>query len=304
MDERRLPVVFMLLRSWQVCLLLLVLGLIPYSPTLVSIAKANQVSIVFSQNLNRSEQGLAGLERQCYMASDEVPNAERLHLFVGLSCLYLGDIAAAIQHLDVLPANSAAYKMGRLVLGDTFLEAGDLSRAIESWRAAGAAIKLRELGTQARLAGQLDIGIAASEAGLAVWDELGADAGVLERVFLNYNLAWAWISKGALDEAEAAYQRVLVLRPNDYRAVVGLGGIYRLKRQFGAAEITLLKATHLAPDRYDAYYHLGLTASDQQDWHQAKVWLEEALVRTTNSPAQQRIRETLDMVVRHLGALP
>lgn len=292
------------LHSRQMLLLFLIVLLGYHARALADAASANHMNILFSQTINNSELDREALQRLCYGEGNEPAYTDRADLFAGLACLRLDDKVAAAQHFAALPTGSISYKMGRLVSGDAYLEAGDMTQAIVNWQAAGAAIKLRKLGEQARLAGQLDIAIAASEAGLAVWDEFGSGASVLEKVFLNYNLAWAWASKGALEEAEAAYRRVLALRPNDYRAVVGLGGIYRLKRQFGAAETTLLKATQLAPDRYEAYYHLGLMAIDQQDWHQAKVWFSEALIRAKLPAAQQRIRDGFENAVRHLHSLP
>jgi predicted TPR repeat methyltransferase len=62
---------------------------------------------------------------------------------------------------------------------------------------------------------------------------------------------------GRLDEAEAAYERALTLRPQDPAALSNLGAVARERGQYAHAELLLQDAIAIAPGHYEAYQQLA-----------------------------------------------
>jgi serine/threonine protein kinase/tetratricopeptide (TPR) repeat protein len=70
-------------------------------------------------------------------------------------------------------------------------------------------------------------------------------------------LASALEHQGSIDEAEAAYHRVIDSHPQSYFAYNNLGGFYYRRSQYEKAILMFQKVTELAPENYAGYVNLG-----------------------------------------------
>lgn len=102
-----------------------------------------------------------------------------------------------------------------------------------------------------------------------------------------------------LDEAEAAYERALALRPGDPAALSNLGAVAQRRGQFARAEALLLDAITLAPNHYEAYQHLASVLKRLERLPEALLIQEQALrVRPTYGDAFLKLGATYCAVGR------
>jgi serine/threonine-protein kinase len=82
----------------------------------------------------------------------------------------------------------------------------------------------------------------------------------------NESAAIGWASalehQGAIDDADAAYQRVIDSHPQSYFAYNNMGAFYYRRSEYEKAIHIFKKVTELAPENYAGYVNLGGTYND------------------------------------------
>lgn len=120
--------------------------------------------------------------------------------------------------------------------------------------------------------------------------------------------------EGDASASEAAYRRVLSVRPNDPDAQFGLGQVYLIKPDTTAAAKAFRAALDQAPDWPDALFQLGRLSTGPEavqllekalaarpNWPEARIALGEAvLAQGENQRAEQLFRD----VLKHNPTLP
>src|SRR5262249_6342544 len=89
-------------------------------------------------------------------------------------------------------------------------------------------------------------------------------------------LAEALRAAGEVQEAEAAYRRVLKINPRCEPALLGLGGLLLMRSDGAAARDLLLRCCGLAPERADAWDTLGIALQSLGDAAQANCAFAKA----------------------------
>lgn len=139
-----------------------------------------------------------------------------------------------------------------------------------------------------------------------------------------------------LDEAVAAYRRILIDNPDDVRALCGLGSVLEQQGRLGAAEGILRRALALdpllpparnvlgvimrltsrhdeaighfeqvllmQPDNFGAMQNIGLTLADMGRFDEAMAWYERALATAPDQPQIHFNRACANLARGDLGA--
>jgi serine/threonine-protein kinase len=90
-------------------------------------------------------------------------------------------------------------------------------------------------------------------------------------------LASALEHQGSIDEAEAAYHRVIDSHPQSYFAYNNLGGFYYRRSQYEKAILMFQKVTELAPENYAGYVNLGGTYNEVGRYLEAIAPLKKSI---------------------------
>ncbi len=164
-----------------------------------------------------------------------------------LNALKAGDTAAAISGLEKILASNPASAEVHLLLGQAYYRADHKDKAEEQFRAAFSlnAAAVPPLATQD-----------ADE-----WLKLGN----------------AHASQAQFDEALAAYQTVLKLKPDKAAAFTNIGVVYYQLGKFDEAVQQMQKALELDPGDAETYYMLGATYIQQQKLDEAEKAFNKAI---------------------------
>jgi tetratricopeptide (TPR) repeat protein len=205
-----------------------------------------------------------------------------------LEKLRAGDAAGALALCDTDPADTHDPKR-LLATGIIQLANNCAAKALPALRA------VVDLGETAP-ATLLNLAIAEHQAG---------DAGTglrlmqtLERSFSEWDepplrLAEAFRATGEVQEAEAAYRRVLKINPRCEPALLGLGGLLLMRGDGAAARDLLLRCCGLAPERADAWDTLGIALQSLGDLAQAN---------SAFAKAQELAPRILEYALHHVDA--
>jgi Tfp pilus assembly protein PilF len=101
-------------------------------------------------------------------------------------------------------------------------------------------------------------------------------------------LGIAWLRKGDLFEAEKLFRRVLELQPNNAQGELHLGYVLLNQKKYAEARTWLEKSARPGAAIPEVFYYLGLVAQEQNDDARAIVLFEKA-VRLLPSYAHARI---------------
>lgn len=115
-----------------------------------------------------------------------------------------------------------------------------------------------------------------------------------------YYLGHLYTTRGAHEEAAAAFEQALALEPNDVPTLISLGEVHLEQGRPAAAEPLFIQALALRPDSVWARVGLGRAAVMRQDYLPAVEHLEEALAV---DPGAADIHYPLGMAYRGLGDL-
>jgi tetratricopeptide (TPR) repeat protein len=113
-----------------------------------------------------------------------------------------------------------------------------------------------------------------------------------------YYLGHVFRLKSDTARAATAFERALVLRPNDVATLVWLAEMHLANNRVEEAERLLVVAQSLDRDSAAVSYGLGRAALAKQQYPQAVSFLEKAL---TAAPAATRVQYPLAMAYRGLG---
>ena len=115
-----------------------------------------------------------------------------------------------------------------------------------------------------------------------------------------YYLGHLYTTRGAYEEATAAFEQALALQPDDVPTLISLGEVHLEQGRPAASEPLFAQALALQPDSVWARVGLGRAAVTRQDYLQAVEHLEEALAV---DPGAADIHYPLAMAYRGLGDL-
>ena len=115
-----------------------------------------------------------------------------------------------------------------------------------------------------------------------------------------YYLGHLYMTRGAYETAQAAFDRALELAVDDVPALVSLGELHLAAGRPDAAEPLFTRALELRPDSVWARISLGRAAVARQDYARAVAHLEEALAA---DPGAAGIHYPLAMAYRGLGEM-
>jgi O-antigen ligase/tetratricopeptide (TPR) repeat protein len=126
--------------------------------------------------------------------------------------------------------------------------------------------------------------LATAKTVIAAGIEKGADP-----LSLYLGLAEAARKAGDREEAKAALQQLLALRPSAYEAYFRLGLLYLQEKNFGRAALALRKAVDLDPHSAVAFYHLGTAEEGRYQFFAAeKAYAQAIALAPENASFQQR----------------
>jgi tetratricopeptide (TPR) repeat protein len=95
-------------------------------------------------------------------------------------------------------------------------------------------------------------------------------------------LGVAWLRKGDLFEAEKIFRRLLELQPNSAQGQLHLGYVLLNQKKYGEAREWLEKSARSVSPIPEVYYYLGLVAQEQNDDTSAIALFEKAVQRLPN----------------------
>lgn len=213
----------------------------------------------------------------------------------------------AIEVITKFTENNALTLPLLLVLGDAYLNKGDLNRADERYRSALAtqsdsAEALLGLAQVALLRGHgaeaIDLlnrteGLTADSSDLLYKYTLVAlSAGLFDKAIAaikraielkpdepSYHLMLgiAWIRNGDAQDAELAFRDFIKARPADAQGQLYLGYILLKQKKNTEARQWIEESVKKDPTRSEAYFYLGLIAQDDSDDEKAVIWFEKAI---------------------------
>jgi tetratricopeptide (TPR) repeat protein len=164
-----------------------------------------------------------------------------------VKALQAGDTAAAIDGLNKILANNPASAAAHLLLGQAYYRADQKDAAYDQFLAAFTLDPAASL----PLASQLD----------DEWLKIGNAHSTL----------------GQLDEALAAYQTVLKIKPDKAAAYTNIGVVYYQGRKFDEAVRQLQKALELDPADAETHYMLGAAYVQQEKLDEAEKSFNTAI---------------------------
>ncbi len=175
------------------------------------------------------------------------PTPSALDLSAELSALKAGDAAAAIAGLEKILANNPTSAEVHLLLGQAYYRANQKDKAQDQFLAA----------------------FTLNPAAAPQLDSQDADE------WLKIGNAHAALSQ--LDEALAAYQTVLKIKPDKAAAFTNIGVVYYQSGKFDDAVQQLKKALEIEPDDAETHYMLGATYVQQQKFDEAEKSFNTAI---------------------------
>jgi tetratricopeptide (TPR) repeat protein len=156
-----------------------------------------------------------------------------MDLSAELNALKAGDTATAITGLEKILANAPASSEAHLLLGQAYYRAGQKDKAQEQWMAA----------------------FQLNPAAVPLLDSQDADE------WLKVGNAHASLNQ--LDQALAAYQTALKIRPDTAAALTNIGTVYYQQGKFDEAAQQMHKALAIDPGDAETHYMLGATYVQQ-----------------------------------------
>jgi predicted O-linked N-acetylglucosamine transferase (SPINDLY family) len=183
-----------------------------------------------------------------------------------LAILEAGDPAGALARLNAIPADPADAKY-LLATGIIQLANNCAAKALPALRAVAdlgetAPATLLNLALAEHQAGDADAGISlmrALQSRLPDWDEP------------PLRLAEALRAMGQMQDAEAAYRRVLEINPARESALLGLAGLLLMRNDGPTARDLLLRCRGIAPHRADMWDTLGIALQATGDAASAEL---------------------------------
>jgi tetratricopeptide (TPR) repeat protein len=193
------------------------------------------------------------------------PNAPPFHNSLGIVCLGLGELDRAEAALATAIKLAPGYGEPHLNLGNLHRRRGDKAAAERCFRQAIACnaqlVEARNnLGTLLLELDRAEEAVAALEAALALKP---GDPQVL------CNLGAARDALGR-DDAVDCFRQALATRPDDVKALTGLGKIYLEREHVGEAAGCFERAMALEPASADHRLNLALARVKQQQFHEAR----------------------------------
>ena len=180
-------------------------------------------------------------------APAQASNAPAVDLSAELNALRTGDTATAIAGLEKILANAPASSEAHLLLGQAYYRADQKDKADEQFMAA----------------------FQLNPAAVPLLDSQDADEWL--------KLGNAHASLGQLDEALAAYQTALKIRPDKPAALTNIGVVYYQQGKFDDAVQQLQKALEIDPQDAETHYMLGATYVQQQKLDEAEKSFNTAI---------------------------
>jgi tetratricopeptide (TPR) repeat protein len=180
-------------------------------------------------------------------ATAQVSNAPAVDLSAELNALKAGDSATAIAGLEKILANAPASSEAHLLLGQAYYRTDQKDKAQEQFLAA----------------------FQLNPAAVLPLDSQDADE------WLKIGNAHASLSQ--LDEALAAYQTALKIRPDKPAALTNVGVVYYQQGRFADAVQQLQKALEIEPQDAETQYMLGATYMQQQKLDEAEKSFNAAI---------------------------
>ena len=180
-------------------------------------------------------------------APAQMSTATTVDLSVELNALKSGDTATAIAGLDKILANNPALAEAHLLLGQAYYRADQKDRAQDQFLAA----------------------FTLNPAVIPPLESTDADEWL--------KLGNAHASLNQLDEALAAYQTVLRIKPDKAAAYTNIGVVYYQAGKFDDAVAQMQKALEIEPDDAETYYMLGATYVQQQQLDDAEKAFNRAI---------------------------
>jgi len=180
-------------------------------------------------------------------APAQVSHAPAVDLSAELNALKAGDSTTAIAGLEKILANAPASPEAHLLLGQAYYRADQKDKADEQYLAA----------------------FQLNPAAVPPLDSQDADE------WLKIGNAHA--SLGQLDEALAAYQTALKIRPDKPAALTNVGVVYYQQGRFDDAVQQLQKALEIDPQDAETQYMLGATYVQQQKLDEAEKSFSTAI---------------------------
>jgi Flp pilus assembly protein TadD len=221
--------------------------------------------------------------------------------------LQQGKPGAAIEVITKFTENNALTRPLLLVLGDAYLNKGDLNQADNRYRSALAmqATSAEALLGLAQIALLRGNGAAALEflnrtEGLTAdspdllykYGMVALNAGLSDKAIAAIRraidiksdepayrlmLGIAWIKKGDPQEAELAFRDFIKTRPADRQGQLYLGYILLKQKKNAEARQWIEESVKQDPTRAEGYYYLGLIAQDESDDEKAVLMFEKAI---------------------------
>jgi tetratricopeptide (TPR) repeat protein len=180
-------------------------------------------------------------------AAAQATAAPTVDLSAELNALKAGDTATAIAGLEKILANNPASAEAHLLLGQAYYRADQKDKAQDQFLAAF----------------QLNPAVALP------LDSQDADE------WLKIGNAHATLSQ--LDEALAAYQTVLKIKPDKAAAYTNIGVVYYQSGKFDDAVQQMQKALEIDPSDAETHYMLGATYVQQQKLDEAEKAFNKAI---------------------------
>jgi tetratricopeptide (TPR) repeat protein len=241
------------------------------------------------------------------------PNRALAHRSLGLVLREAGDLPAAAEELRLAVAGLPDDPEGHQLLGTVLLKLNDLPGAIENFRKAislnpdlGDAhatlaqalqrtgqkdeakkelAELQQINTAKANAGRAMILVETAEGHMRSGDFSNAVTELQEATTLSPDFDEAYYqlglalrqSAGGMTGAEATFQRVLQLNPNEARAYHQLALLLESRGDKAQAAALLEKAVQLATGLTEAHLELGRLAKNSRDWPTAVREFEAAL---------------------------
>jgi tetratricopeptide (TPR) repeat protein len=177
----------------------------------------------------------------------QASTAATVDLSAALNALKSGDTATAITGLEKILADNPASAEAHLLLGQAYYRADQKDKAQDQFLAA----------------------FTLNPAAVPPLDSTDADEWL--------KLGNAHASLNQLDEALAAYQTVLKIKPDKAAAYTNIGVVYYQSGKFDDAVAQMTKALEIDPNDGDTYYMLGATYIQQQKLDDAEKAFTKAI---------------------------
>ena len=219
--------------------------------------------------------------------STSASNSSAVDLSVDLNALKAGDATTAIVGLEKILANAPASADAHLLLGQAYFRTDQKDKAEEQFLAA---FTLNPAATPPLESQDADewLKIGNAHASLSQLEEALAAYQLALKIKPDKSAAYTnigvvYYQSGRFDEAVQQMQKALELDPNDAETHYMLGATYLQQQKLDEAEKSFNKAIELKPDLAEAYTGLGNVQLVRNHLEEAIKTLQEA---TTLKPEQ------------------